>query len=337
MELPSILRAALECEARHFTQSELGRAQARLSECYRAGKPPERLSTVEVAAYAVARMPATYAACSAVLAEVRRRLEAVEKPLTSLLDLGAGLGSMLWAAAENSPSLKQATLLDANRDMIQFGQRLAEKAETEIVRGAKWRHSDLSGMKFEQHDLVSCSYALGEMADARAAATVANAWNAAGKVLVIIEPGTPAGFAHIRKWRTKLLGIGAHMLAPCPHAAACPIPGNDWCHFAQRVERTSLHRRLKGGALGWEDEKYSYIAVSKFPVALPAARIIRHPQVAPGAIKLELCASGGLNEVIATRKNKEEFRRARRAAWGDVWESLPANANEKADFSNNST
>src|SRR5262245_66121039 len=102
MQLPRTLRATLEAEAAKYKLSELARAHERLSDAYRAGKPLGRLSDVERVAYAVARMPATYAASCAVLAEVRKRLEVMEQPLapTSLLDLGAGLGSILWAATE---------------------------------------------------------------------------------------------------------------------------------------------------------------------------------------------------------------------------------------------
>jgi len=326
MQMPLALRGALEREAARYKLSELQRAHERLSESYRAGAPLGRLSPLgdaERLAYAVARMPATYAACSAVLKAVMERMPAAP---ASLLDLGAGLGSMLWAA-ERLPALEAATLLEADPGNVQLGQALAAEAEgTEwaALRGADWRIGDIASAKLPPCDLVTCSYSLGELSEASATRALQTAWNAAKRMLVIIEPGTPAGFARIRKWRQQLLALGAHMVAPCPHSAGCPMVGNDWCHFAQRVERTSLHRRLKGGSLGYEDEKYSYIAVSKFPAALPSARIIRHPQVAPGAIKLELCAQGGLSEVVTTRKNKEQFRRARHAAWGDAWEPRPA-------------
>ncbi|MCI0389431.1 MAG: small ribosomal subunit Rsm22 family protein [Acidobacteria bacterium] len=31
----------------------------------------------------------------------------------------------------------------------------------------------------------------------------------------------------------------------------------DWRHFAARIERSSLHRRINGAELGYEDGKYS--------------------------------------------------------------------------------
>lgn len=71
-----------------------------------------------------------------------------------------------------------------------------------------------------------------------------------GGVLVLVEPGTPAGAAAIQRARTQLLeaaaaevaaGRGdssaAHVVAPCPHDGACPMEGRpSWCHFVQRFQ-----------------------------------------------------------------------------------------------------
>src|SRR5258708_21955953 len=98
------------------------------------------------------------------------------------------------------------------------------------------------------------AYSLGESDDA---SLLRAAWYASRKALIVIEPGTVAGFECVRKVRDQLIALGAHIAAPCPHANPCPMTGNDWCHFAARVERSSMHRRLKGGDLGHEDEKFS--------------------------------------------------------------------------------
>jgi len=77
---------------------------------------------------------------------------------------------------------------------------------------------------------------------------------------------------------------------------------------------------VKGGSLGFEDEKYSYVAVSRAPVALPPARIVGRPQVHSGLIELALCATDGLGDERITRKDKDAFRAARKAVWGGTWE-----------------
>lgn len=91
----------------------------------------------------------------------------------------------------------------------------------------------------------------------------------------------------------------------------------DWCHFAARVDRSSLHRRLKDARLNYEDEKFSYVALLREAAGRPEGRIIRHPQHHPGLIVLETCTPRGLATRRVTKRDKEEFRWARKAAWGD--------------------
>src|SRR5690606_27604170 len=99
------------------------------------------------------------------------------------------------------------------------------------------------------------------------------------------EPGTPAGYQRILAARDRLRQRGAALAAPCPHDAACPMAGRDWCHFAVRLDRSRLHRHLKGAALGWEDEKFSYVVA--VPPGAPdprraSARIVRRPRKETG-------------------------------------------------------
>jgi ribosomal protein RSM22 (predicted rRNA methylase) len=149
------------------------------------------------------------------------------------------------------------------------------------------------------------------------------AWAAAKQLLVIVEPGTPRNFGQVAQIRRELIAIGAHLVAPCPHELECPMAAaNDWCHFAVRLERRAEHRRMKGGALGYEDEKFSYIAFAKGPTQLTNARIVRHPMTHSGFIRLSLCTTDGLQEKTVTRSQKEAFRAARRAKWGDEWRQL---------------
>ena len=108
------------------------------------------------------------------------------------------------------------------------------------------------------------------------------------------------------------------MAAPCPHALACPMVGGDWCHFAARLERTALHRKLKGGSLGYEDEKFSYVAFSKEVVELPPSRILSEPARHSGHVSLKLCTKAeGLQQPIISKKQGELYKQSRKAAWGD--------------------
>ena len=112
-------------------------------------------------------------------------------------------------------------------------------------------------------DLVIASYVIGEVSP-RLLGRVADAlWKATGDVM--IEPGTPAGFARIRTLRARLIAQGAHVVAPCPHDHACPIVDPDWCHFAQRLPRSRAHREVKGAALAFESSAVAPDHVSEIP------------------------------------------------------------------------
>ena len=97
-------------------------------------------------------------------------------------------------------------------------------------------------------------------------------------MLIIVEPGTPTGWTRILRMRDLLIAAGAHIIAPCPHAFACPLAPPDWCHFAQRVERSKLHRETKQAESPFEDEKFIYLAVSRIAGRQPAGRVIARPQ-----------------------------------------------------------
>jgi ribosomal protein RSM22 (predicted rRNA methylase) len=169
--------------------------------------------------------------------------------------------------------------------------------------------------EFPPHDLVIAAYSLGEVESD----LTARLWEAARVAMVVIEPGTPRGALHIRAIRERLLALGEHMAAPCPAAMPCPLVEPDWCHFAARVERSSLHRRLKDGGLGYEDEKFSYVAVVREPVPLATARVLRHPRQRPGLIELQLCTEAGPRTERVTKRDRDRFRAARKAWWGSSY------------------
>ena len=92
----------------------------------------------------------------------------------------------------------------------------------------------------------------------------------------------------------------------------------DWCHFSQRVERSSGHRHLKGGVLGYEDEKFSYVVLTRAPVVRRAARVLAQPEVSKIAVTAKLCAPDGVAISKIPRRVKMDYARARRWRWGDT-------------------
>src|SRR5882762_10305876 len=112
-DLPAELKAALDGKLRGFSRNDAASRSATISKTYRDGGGSGAIaSEADALAYALARMPATYAAVTAslnALCAIRPGFEPA-----SLLDVGAGPGTATWAAAEAFPSLESFTLLDVN-------------------------------------------------------------------------------------------------------------------------------------------------------------------------------------------------------------------------------
>src|SRR5690606_16198322 len=119
-------------------------------------------------------------------------------------------------------------------------------------------------------------------------------WASTQGLLVLVEPGTRAGFGRLREARVQLVAAGAAILAPCPHQKDCPMTDGDWCHFVQRLPRSRDHRLAKGADAPFEDEKYAYLAAARPGVAEPssAPRILSAPRPGKPGIDLKLCADG---------------------------------------------
>lgn len=321
MQLPLILREAIEAEIATLTPEALRGAAAELSSQYRTAKQLTSAairSEAHRVAYLATRLPATFASLHAVFAEINNRLP--ELALHSLLDLGSGAGTAMWAAGELYAEIDKITNLEADRQLIELGRRLARRSTHTALGAAHWRATDLeSDFASSPHDAVVVSYVLGELRESARPALLDRAWQLAEKLLVIIEPGTRRGFQHVLAARDRLIEAGATILAPCPAAMTCPMAESDWCHFAARVERTAFHRRAKAAALGHEDEKYSYVVASKLPGAAAPARLVRHPFIQKGHIQLQLCTPEGLEQLTVSKKHKAAFRAARKARWGDEW------------------
>ncbi|KUM27128.1 methyltransferase type 11 [Mesorhizobium loti] len=319
MELPAPLRQGVDGLLEKMPLPTLKQAAKTLSERYRAELRDGRLHMGEdmaVRAYLATRLPATYAAVRTslgALAEARPDFQP-----TSLLDIGAGPGTMLWATADAWPNLEQAVLVEASAAARKIGQSLAAGA---IAARTDWLAGDatidLDGL--EPADLVSAAYVLDEIVPASLQKLVDRLWRLTTDTLLIVEPGTPAGWQRTLAVRSQLVEAGAHVLAPCPHEAPCPLVAPDWCHFARRVARSRLHRLAKDADVPWEDEKFIYLAASRQPVPAHPSRIVAPPKAGSGKVVLKLCQPDGhAAERLFSKRDGELFKAARRAGWGDT-------------------
>lgn len=270
-------------------------------------------SEEEYLAYLSYRLPATYAVCEHVLYKLKHNFPSLA--IHSLLDIGSGPGTGLFACKEVFPSLLQATLIERERSWIDISKKLSSGMTCQIT----WQQKDIEkeGL-FSPHDLILLSYSLGEVGGSTLR-RIEELWQATNGAFVLIEPGTPKGFSSIWAVREKLIAWGAHIVAPCPHGGACPMRGQDWCHFFTRVQRTSIHRHVKGGSLGFEDEKFSYLIATKSPseTSLESGRIIRPLLRKSGHVVATLCSKDGIITNSISKKKKELYNKVKKMEWGD--------------------
>jgi len=297
-------------------------AVAAISTRYHAGidnAAPALRTDLDREAYVAARMPATSAA-------VARALRLGDGDWTtsvhSLLDLGSGPGSALWAVADRC-DLTTITALERDAGLIALGRALASDGPDPLPQ-TNWVIGDLRALPaLERHDLVVLSYASNELTAADRSAVIARAWDLATVGLLIVEPGSHAGAAMITTARSQLLTVGATIAAPCTHHAACPLADStDWCHQRVRLSRSRLHRLAKDASRGFEDEPFAFLLALRSGAPTGGGRVIGSPRVTAAAVHLPLCTTAGYTETSIARRDAA-YKRAKRAEWGDAWVSDP--------------
>ena len=317
MQLPPSLRAAIDRELEGIALADLAHASEALSQRYRAEVQDGRLhlsNEMAARAYLTTRLPATFAAISAALAAVAEARPGFAPG--SVLDAGAGPGTATWAAAEQWHSLEDAMLAEASPAIRAIGERLGPP-----LARASWIAGNLDAALADlpSRDLVLLAYVLDELPKAARGSLIERLWSLTRDTLLIVEPGTTAGWKRILHARDLLIQAGAYILAPCPHANACPLAAPDWCHFSARVARSRLHRGAKGGTVPWEDEKFIYVAASRHAGAGAAARVLAPPQSSKFAVTLKLCEpSGQAAERTIEKRSGAAFKQARKLDWGDA-------------------
>jgi ribosomal protein RSM22 (predicted rRNA methylase) len=313
------LRATLDALATGISRNDLAARAAAQSQNYRAGGGSHSIrSQGDALAYAFTRLPATYAAAIAVFDALRQIYDQVHdfEP-RSLLDVGAGPGTAAFAAAEAFAGLTDIRLVEANTQMRQLGSALLAAATSPALRAASYRGSLALPPATVPADLVVASYVAGEVARGDIANFAQALWAATAQALVVIEPGTPAGYGRVIEIRSLLIAAGAHVAAPCPHEHDCPLVAPDWCHFAQRLPRSRDHQRIKGASVPFEDEKFSYVVLTRSPPRGIDARVLAPPRVTKSAVTAKLCTAQGVVTDSAARRDGDAYRRRKSWRWGD--------------------
>ena len=314
MSLPEYLRNRIESLLEGVSLKELQKGVLELSNRYREGADLLITKHIHRLAYLSYRFPATIEVMKYVFEKIPESNKSY-----SLLDFGAGMGAARFLGFDC------VTLVEQDKELIDLGKKLiegsldikeSEMEEVFIANEVTWYHKNVTRqLDIKEHDIVMSSYILGELENIEP--LLENADKLSSKYLVFIEPGTPKGFKKIHEAREYFLKKGYSIVAPCTHTSACPMyEKGDWCHFYTRVERSRVHRIIKNAKFGYEDEKFSYLIVSKEDFKNDGYRVLRFPSKQKGYISFELCGREGIREFKALKRNKDKFKKVQKKSWG---------------------
>ncbi len=329
LSLPHRLETAIEAVLQKVPASKWKSAAQTLSERYRAQRSGKENSLVrgsdEASGYAALILPAAYAQLSGAMAALKARVPDWQP--ASMLDIGSGPGTALWAATEQWPGLQKLVAWERETAFIDLGRQLASSSDSYALTHALWQRvvigSKLPEMAEQKYDLIVFGHVLNELPEALRKEIVAFAWQHCSGVLLIVEPGTSAAFPIVKAMREYLVSLDARTLAPCVHDRACPLTG-DWCHFPQRLERPAFQRRAKAASAGWEESKFSYAAMARFGADEAIwGRLIHQPHKQKNLVHLTVSSVDGIVDVQVAKSNREAFRTASKYEWGDSLSSAP--------------
>ncbi len=317
MELPEEIRIMAEKAASPYTMQQLKTVSKEITRQYKkeSGKGRNLIcSPVDAAVYSVVRMPATFGAVYSALYHTLECMELNEQ--CSLLDAGAGTGAGTFAASMLL-ELSEVTCLEREKSMRELGRSFTDGCRN-VLPEITWMDSDIRSGLSNRADIVLSSYVLNEMTETDRITAVRELWAHTNRLLLIIEPGTPQAFSQLLRIRRELCRQGAHIAAPCVHEKECFLDEEDWCHFTVRVQRSKMHRAIKEADVPYEDEKYSFMAFVREKTQPSGVRILRHPVIGKGNIRLKVCTDEGLESVTLTKRDKEAYKTARKASAGDL-------------------
>ncbi len=337
VELPDEILDRIHSLVGAIETKKLLQAYILIQERYRQKKPFRLESLEEHLAYLALRLPATYAACYRVL---QRLVEAAPHfSPKSMLDLGSGPGSAVLAAL-SCFSLDKIDLIEQNKLFIDVGRKLLQGVNDQAQEIQKEIQFDCRNFNnysiTNDYDVIMASYSFSEAPQEVTKRLIEEGLSKC-TYFIIVEPGTPYGFASLMQYRDQAIKLGATCIAPCPHNLTCPmIAGNKeskasessqvWCHFSERLPRFHLQKVLKEATLGFEDEKYCYLILSSNTssktsgsISHNSSRIVNTPQKHSGHVRLSLCTpSGTLETQTISRRDGSLYKAARKSEWGDL-------------------
>lgn len=318
----SISRILLRSDAR--TLSNLAK---QLHDRYMQGEnplEPHIQKPSDCIAYLGLRFPATYAQIASALSQIQERVPAFQPK--SVLELGCGPGTGIWAAKSVWPSLSSATGLDQEQLFLTLAEEIHYDSkmhlDTTWVKSSilKW----ITTEDAKTYDLIIIANVFNELTDEERDRVLEKISARSSGIVVLVEPGTAVGNAIVQKVSSTIAPTH-HLIAP--YIDNTLVTSDEyWIHFSQRLQRPEFQRRIRQSmrdsalmASDWEDAKYVYVAWGTVPEEEKIWGIcIGKIEKLKGFLVVPVLTAEGIVKARVLKRNKAEYTFAKNIRWGET-------------------
>jgi ribosomal protein RSM22 (predicted rRNA methylase) len=279
-------------------------------------------SSSDVLAYIALRAPATYAQIYSALLQVTERLPDW-KPVT-VLDIGCGPGTGVWAAKTLLPSLQTAVCVDCEKAFLDVGMQISKTSQLPIA--IEWQRQQIKNWietnASTTYDLIIVANVFNELSTEVFERLIRQVVKRSSGIVLIVEPGTSAGYNIIQTISKTVLPTET-LIAPYIHSF---VESTDyWIHFPQKFKRPEFQRRIRQSmregtlmASDWEEAKYSFVAFGKMPPQKEIwGRCVEPVEKQKGFLTVPVLTKDGVTTIRILKRNKQEYRFAKELRWGE--------------------
>ncbi len=278
-------------------------------------------------AYLGLRFPATYAQIAGALLQIQDRVP--DWRPRSVLDIGCGPGTGIWAATSVWPDMTAAVGVDQDTHLLSLAEEIGSDAHisTKITwvqqTVARWTAT----VDTNTYDLIIVANVLNELPKGIKDDFFAALQQHSSGIVLLLEPGTPRGYAIIRSAAEKIV-LKAPLIAPYIHNTFVPSEAY-WIHFPQLFTRPDFLRKIRQSmressdmASDWEETKYSYVACGSVPMTTTYwGQAIGSVQKYRGYLTLPVLTADGVHTARVMKRHKVEYAAAKRIRWGELIET----------------
>lgn len=287
---------------------------------------PNIQKSTDCIAYLALRFPATFAQIVSALSQIQERIPSW-KP-KSVLELGCGPGTGIFAAKSVWPSVATATGLDTEQLFLSLAEEIHYDSKMRV--DVTWVKSTVSKWTAaedrQSYDLIIVANVLNELTDEERERLMQQIMKRRSGVVMLLEPGTAVG--------TMLIMNAARTIAPTQHLIA-PYINNvfvesteHWIHFPQRFQRPEFQRRIRQSmrdrvlmASDWEDAKYSYVAWGTIAEEKKLWGVcIGKVEKLKGFLTIPVLTKEGIVNARVLKRNKAQYNDVKAIRWGETLE-----------------